>query len=57
MLKQVVFCLAIPVYLVSVWIDLNEAMKDEIITRTEYNVRNGNAVPFPESEKSMLGFE
>jgi len=37
--------------------DLNEAMKDEIITRTEYNVQNGNAVPFPESDKSMLGFE
>jgi formate C-acetyltransferase len=37
--------------------DLNEAMKDEIITRTAYNIRNGKAVPFPESHKSMLGYE
>ena len=37
--------------------DLNEAMKNEIITRTEYNLENGNAVPFPEKYKSMLAFE
>ncbi|OEU81294.1 MAG: hypothetical protein BA865_00895 [Desulfobacterales bacterium S5133MH4] len=37
--------------------DLNEAMKDEIITRTAYNIRSGNAVPFPEEHKSMLAFE
>ncbi len=37
--------------------DLNEAMKEEIITRTEYNVRSGKANPFPEAYKSMLSFE
>ncbi len=37
--------------------DLNEAMKDEIITRTAYDIRSGKAVPFPEAHKSMLGFE
>ncbi len=37
--------------------DLNEAMKDEIITRTAYDVKSGRAVPFPESDRSMLGFE
>ena len=37
--------------------DLNEAMKEEIITRTEYNVRSGKANPFPEAYKSMLAFE
>ncbi len=26
--------------------DLNDRMKDELITRTEYNVRTGVAVPF-----------
>ena len=28
--------------------DLNEAMKDEIITRTAYDVNSGQAVPFPD---------
>lgn len=28
--------------------DLNDAMKEEIITRTAYDLRNGKAVPFPE---------
>lgn len=37
--------------------DLNEAMKDEIITRTAYSLRSGKAVPFPEGHKSMLSFE
>jgi formate C-acetyltransferase len=37
--------------------DLNETMKDEIITRTAYNVKNGRAVPFPDSDKSMLAYE
>lgn len=37
--------------------DLNEAMKDEIITRTEYDVNTDHATPFPDSEKEMLSFE
>ncbi len=37
--------------------DLNEAMKDEIITRTAYNLRTGKAVPFPERYRSMLACE
>ena len=37
--------------------DLNEAMKDEIITRTEYDIRKGKANPFPDAEKSLLSFE
>ena len=37
--------------------DLNEAMKDEIITRTAYDLRNGTAVPFPQTHKSMLASE
>jgi formate C-acetyltransferase len=37
--------------------DLNEGMKDEIITRTEYNLKTGKAVPFPEPYSSMLGFK
>ena len=37
--------------------DLNEAMKDEIITRTEYDIRKGRADAFPEAEKSLLPFE
>jgi formate C-acetyltransferase len=37
--------------------DLNEAMKEEIITRTAYNIKTGKAVPFPEKHKSMLAFE
>ncbi len=34
--------------------DLNEAMKDEIITRTEYDLRTGHAVPFPAERERML---
>lgn len=37
--------------------NLNEAMKDEIITRTEYNIERGTANPFPEEYKSMLSYE
>jgi len=37
--------------------DLNEAMKEEIITRTAYNIKSGKVVPFPEKHKSMLAFE
>jgi formate C-acetyltransferase len=35
--------------------DLNDAMKEEIITRTAYDLRNGRAVPFPEGDSGMLG--
>jgi formate C-acetyltransferase len=35
--------------------DLNDAMKEEIITRTAYDLRNGSAVPFPEGRTGMLG--
>jgi pyruvate formate-lyase/glycerol dehydratase family glycyl radical enzyme len=34
--------------------DLNEAMKDEIITRTAYDLRTGQSVPFPEEDKELL---
>lgn len=34
--------------------DLNEAMKDEIITRTAYELGEGCAVAFPESASGML---
>ncbi|HZT31010.1 MAG TPA: pyruvate formate lyase family protein [Bryobacteraceae bacterium] len=34
--------------------DLNDAMKEEIITRTAYDLRTGSAVAFPERAKSML---
>ncbi|MEN6330567.1 MAG: pyruvate formate lyase family protein [Smithella sp.] len=34
--------------------DLNEAMKDEIITRTEYDLRRGKANPFPASDEDLL---
>jgi formate C-acetyltransferase len=37
--------------------DLNEAMKDEIITRTEYDLKSKKAVPFPQQHSSMLAFE
>ncbi|HEC96905.1 MAG TPA: hypothetical protein ENI58_01900 [Nitrospirae bacterium] len=37
--------------------DLNEAMKDEIITRTAYDLNSGRVVPFPEEYSSMLAFE
>lgn len=35
--------------------DLNDAMKEEIITRTAYDLRMGRAVPFPEGSSGMLG--
>lgn len=35
--------------------DLNDAMKEEIITRTAYDLRTGRAAPFPEAYKDMLG--
>ena len=31
--------------------DLNDAMKEEIITRTAYDLRNGQAVPFPKKKQ------
>ena len=31
--------------------DLNETMKDEIITRTEYDIGRGNATPLPAAER------
>lgn len=34
--------------------DLNDAMKDEIITRTAYNIKDGKAVPFSDELKSKL---
>lgn len=34
--------------------DLNDAMKDEIITRTAYDLKSGKSVPFPEQQKRML---
>ena len=37
--------------------DLNEAMKDEIITRTAYNLRGGGAVPFPQGHQDLLPFQ
>jgi len=30
-------------------------MKEEIITRTAYDLRNGRAVPFPDGHNGMLG--
>lgn len=36
--------------------DLNDAMKDEIITRTAYDLRSGQAVPFPAADSAMLPF-
>ncbi|MBU3950430.1 MAG: hypothetical protein KJ826_19700 [Proteobacteria bacterium] len=35
--------------------DLNDAMKDEIITRTAYDLRSGKSVPFPDAHSGMLG--
>jgi len=35
--------------------DLNDAMKEEIITRTAYDLNNGRAVPFPDDHNGMLG--
>ncbi|MGB5987799.1 MAG: pyruvate formate lyase family protein [Desulfobacterales bacterium] len=34
--------------------DLNEAMKDEIITRTAYDIKTGRIIPFPEQHSDML---
>lgn len=36
--------------------DLNDAMKDEIITRTAYDLQTGKSVVFPEKRKKMLPF-
>ena len=36
---------------------LNEAMKDEIITRTEYDLHRGAANPFPSSDENLLSFK
>lgn len=36
---------------------LNEAMKDEIITRSEYDLRTGDLDSFPEDMKDLLPFE
>ena len=37
--------------------DLNDAMKDEIITRTAYDLDRGSAVPFPKTARDMLPTE
>jgi pyruvate formate-lyase/glycerol dehydratase family glycyl radical enzyme len=37
--------------------DLNEVMKDEIITRTAYDIKTGHAVSFPKANKDMLSYE
>ncbi len=37
--------------------DLNDAMKDEIITRTAYDLNNGHAVPFPDEHTDMQSFK
>jgi pyruvate formate-lyase/glycerol dehydratase family glycyl radical enzyme len=34
--------------------DLNDAMKDEIITRTAYDLKTGKSVQFPQQQKGML---
>lgn len=34
--------------------DLNEAMKDEIITRTAYDLKTGKTAPFPPEHKDLL---
>lgn len=34
--------------------DLNDAMQDEIITRTAYDLKTGRSVPFPEPQQGML---
>ncbi len=39
------------------FVDLNDAMKEEIVTRTAYDLRTNRAVPFPEDRRSMLAFE
>lgn len=35
--------------------DLNDAMKEEIITRTAYDLKNGKSVTFPGDQSDMLG--
>ncbi|MBU1055019.1 MAG: hypothetical protein KKC46_14505 [Proteobacteria bacterium] len=35
--------------------DLNDAMKEEIITRTAYDLKNGKSVTFPDAHSDMLG--
>ena len=37
--------------------DLNDAMKDEIITRSAYDVKTGKLVQFPEEHQDMLSTE
>ncbi len=37
--------------------DLNDAMKDEIITRTEYDLRRGRSNPFPASDEKLLWYK
>lgn len=37
--------------------DLNETMKDEVITRTEYDIHTDYANPFPDDQKGILSFE
>ncbi|MCP4137434.1 MAG: formate acetyltransferase, partial [bacterium] len=37
--------------------DLNEEMKNEIITRTEYSIRNGTATEFLDQYKEMLPYD
>jgi pyruvate formate-lyase/glycerol dehydratase family glycyl radical enzyme len=34
--------------------DLNDAMKEEIITRTAYDLKTGESVQFPEKQKGMI---
>ena len=36
--------------------DLNDAMKDEIITRTAYDLQTGKSIPFPAQQEGMLPF-
>jgi formate C-acetyltransferase len=37
--------------------DLNDAMKEEIITRSAYDVKTGKLIRFPDSQKDMLSTE
>jgi formate C-acetyltransferase len=37
--------------------ELNEAMKEEIITRTAYDIKTGQIAPFPDEYKEMLSTE
>jgi formate C-acetyltransferase len=34
--------------------DLNDAMKDEIITRTAYDLKTGRSVNFPEEQSDLI---